>query len=171
MGESLGVVGRGTVPYDWLIKARGGTPAELVVCVVRDPVDRLRSTFTYAHGVRRHAAFWRRNRHALAWLAQIGTLDRFVRSPTFPVFVRRHFFLWQQVQYMGSLADRLHDDSVVMLRFESLAAEAMEKLSLRLPRLNPSPVLPEEWLSVSSKAEARIRWTYAEDYALLAALR
>ena len=143
-------------------------PAETLIYVTRDPLDRLRSTFRYTRALarRRRKMRWGFAEAPFWWVAWYPSLEAFVQSPAFPVFVAHHFFFCPQAHYLAGVTQFRGD--VKALRFDTVQEDAERLLGLSLPHLRRSPALPECELTLSPSAEARVRRAYADDYRFIA---
>lgn len=138
------------------------------VAVIRDPLQRLRSIFRYAHMVRQRAGTTK-----LAAVTRYKSLSAFIRDGLEAQDIHSHYFLRPAVDFLaGAPRAQLH-----LIPFDRLQ-EGVDALHqqlrlppLQLPRKNvTADVIPMD-MTVDAAVEAKVRAIYGDDLALYEAIR
>lgn len=161
--RSLGLPDRGHHLFSKLSPGRAAA-AEKVVFALRDPFDRLVSTYRYLDALGRERPL----RGRLTWNIAIGrTFEEFLASDDLAAAVRDHYFYKSQFAYLDGI-ERVRD-KLVLLRSERLAEDMEQAFGISPGHLNRSPSGNDTSFDSSTNRE-RVRELYRDDYERLPTL-
>ena len=169
VAEALSLASPGHVRYCDLPTAFSDEIRDLThLAVIRDPLQRLRSTFRYAHMVQQRAGTTK-----LAPISRHRSLGSFIREGLEAQHLRTHYFLRPAVDFLaGAPRQRLR-----LIPFERLqegvdAVHAELRLSpILLPRKNVMEAVVPLDLTIDPPEEQIVRSLYAADFELHRAIR
>lgn len=160
--KSLNVDDPGHYSYQDLI-SRGVIDAETpVFAVVRNPVDRVLSTFSYAKRAQE-----KNGPNPLGWIAKYSTADDFVLNGLKEKDVCNNYFLNSSYSYVKGCSK----SNLIIIDFYELENDfgsAMGAMGLSFSSLTKENASSGKKNIMSDRAKAKIRRLYADDYELMA---
>ena len=156
ISRALGLVGPGHFSLLEQLKSRPFPPRHIVMCL-RDPLDRMISTYKYAQ-----KPLHRRMHASLHLVGRYASFDDFVASPTFDEFVRHHYFFRPIAEMALGIKDV--EIPVIYLDFRNIVLEAQSKLGIDLGIFNTSPDVSSTRASYNEDTLRKIVRIYSEDY-------
>ena len=169
LGTVLGIRGARHLKYSQYEELLGEIISEYYIfTIIRDPVDRLKSAYTYmsAGGNQSIENINFRNR----WLKPYPTLQKFVEEALEQPEVRSMNNFQPQIEFIKTKSGKIADD-INLLKFEKLSTE-MHRLPEKLlnkqeiPHHNAS-IRNQENLLLDTKAMQKVIGFYHSDYAML----
>lgn len=145
--ESLGIVDNDTITF----------------AVLRDPIDRLVSTFRYSKKVEKL-----NGSNALSWVSKFDSIDELVANGLSPERISEHYFLRPQAEYLPAK----DNEKLALLDFQDLPDAVESYVKRVLPGRNALSEMPHLRASHSEKAEIsaatarKIEELYIKDYEL-----
>lgn len=160
IAATLGVVGPGHFSLkEQLEYLNRNNSVELVVMSVRDPVDRMTSTFNYSR-----KTVHKKITSPLYFMNKFQSLEDFVCSPIFLICIKHHYFFKPQ-SIMGEGIFSLDKSiRVDFIRFHCIDRDISRVCGLLPPRINVSPSTKDTngrlWTDGTEKI---VRVAYRED--------
>lgn len=136
---------------------------KIVVMSVRDPVDRMISTFKYSRK-QQHKKFT----SPLYFMKKFEQLEDFVRSPIFPICVKHHYFFKSQAKMGDGIFSLSKSIKLEFVRFYCIEEDVRRLIGKPMPHKNSSSnFISKAKYSLTKKAVEILEEEYGEDIVFL----
>lgn len=156
--KSLGVIDPGHYTYSDLVKMKVIRGDEPVILVIRNPVDRIISTYNYAKKAEK-----KNGPNPLSWIAKYPTLSDFVLKGLNERNVRNNYFLMPSYSYIKG-CNKKNINLIVFDNLHSDFEEIANNLDLQFKPLTKENASERKKEPISHEVIVKIRELYSCDY-------